>query len=274
MDGRVHGIDVSHWDGVVDWSAAAAAGVQFAFAKATQGADPGASGYTDGQFANNWAAMADAGVIRAAYHFIGLPLPNTPVVNWNVDLHSQIDHFLEVVGPLQDGDLPPVLDIENGDSPARWNALIKTNRSGALDIVRELINYTTAQLGGVIPILYTGSFWWSDLGNPDDTDDDMPFGAYPLWMAQYPQVHDPLPLPSSPGKTDMGEAGSFAEYALKLDGHILRHIPTIWGGSEAPQWAFWQFSEFGLIPELASGYFDLDVFNGSLDQLNALCIGA
>jgi GH25 family lysozyme M1 (1,4-beta-N-acetylmuramidase) len=196
------------------------------------------------------------------------------VSNWNVDLHSQIDHFLEVLGPLQNGDLPPVLDIENGDSPSRWNALIQTNRSGALDIVRELISYTTNQLGGVLPILYTGSFWWSDLGDPNDAADNMPFGAHPLWMAQYPQVHAPVPLPSQPGKTDMGEAASFTEYALTLDGHTPRHVPTIWGGSAAPQWAFWQFSEFGSIPAIASSYLDLDVFNGSIDQLKALCIGS
>src|ERR1700737_3115624 len=110
-----YGIDVSHHNGVIDWPRAATLGVTFAFAKATEGCDRSHSSYTDRTFATNWQAMRDAGVIRGAYHFIGLPLDTTPRSQWTGDLHRQIDHFLETVGPLAPGDLPPVLDLENGD---------------------------------------------------------------------------------------------------------------------------------------------------------------
>lgn len=279
MDNRARGIDVSHYDPTVDWSAAASAGISFAFAKASQGSNASSPSYTDPMFANHWQAIKDAGILRGAYHFIGLPQPTTPQANWNDDIHSQIDHFLSQVGPLQPGDLPPVLDLEDGDSPARWAALIASDREAALGLVRESITYLTAQIQaqapGVLPILYTGSFWWSQLRDPDAAADNMPFGSYPLWFAQYPLAHaTPRPVPGQPGKTDGGEVNSFDEYTAFLDGHVPRHIPKVWGGAAAPVWSFWQFTEFGQLPAVGSQVFDLTVFNGTVDDLKALCIPA
>lgn len=254
-----HGIDVSHHNGFIDWPGAAALGVTFAFAKATEGGDPSQSSYTDRTFAINWPAMRDAGVVRGAYHFVGLPLAATLRSQWNGDLHRQIDHFLETVGPLAPGDLPPVLDLENGDSPERWRQLIQSDRGAALAIVRELILYTTRQIMPAKPILYTGSFWWSDLGDPDPVIDNMPFGDYPLWFAQYPRVHTPA--------NDQGQASGFDEYSSAGQ---PKHIPKVWGGPAQPRWAMWQFSSFGKLAPAVNGFVDLDVFNGNLDQLKAL----
>jgi len=149
------------------------------------------------------------GIVRGAYHFIGLPLPSTAEANWSDDIHSQVDHFLEVVGPLEAGDLPPALDFENGDSPSRWRALIESNLLGAFSIVREFITYTTAQLGGSLLIIYTGNFWWRDpvlgVGNPDPDADNFPFSSFPLWFSQYPiNLHTPVPIAGPPGSTDQG----------------------------------------------------------------------
>jgi len=270
MDGRARGIDVSHHNGTMDWSKVAQAGISFAFAKASQGADPGKDDQT---FSDNWQGMKEAGIVRGAYHFIGLPSASTPPSQWNDELHKQIDHFLGLVGPPQAGDLPPTLDFEDGDSPARWKALIASNRTAALSTVREFITYTATQLRGTLPIIYTGNFWWGELGNPDPLQDSMPFSAYPLWLAQYPTgMHNPSPLPGPQGSTDQGEARDFTEYAAHLDGHQPLHIPKVWGAPGAPVWKFWQFSEYGRMPNLTSGFVDLSVFNGSLEDLQEFCI--
>ena len=56
----VQGIDVSNWQGDIDWDKVRAAGTQFAFIKATEGGD-----YVDPKFAQNWEA-AKRSASRAA----------------------------------------------------------------------------------------------------------------------------------------------------------------------------------------------------------------
>ena len=61
----IHGIDVSRWQGKIDWALVRAAGTQFAFIKATEGGD-----HLDPRFTENWYGAAQAGVPRGAYHFM------------------------------------------------------------------------------------------------------------------------------------------------------------------------------------------------------------
>ena len=65
----VHGIDVSHHQGSIDWSAVAGDDVGFAFIKATEGGD-----HIDRRFEENWIGAAKAGIPRGAYHFF-TPMP-------------------------------------------------------------------------------------------------------------------------------------------------------------------------------------------------------
>ena len=58
------GIDVSHFQGAVNWSLAAGSGVQFAYMKATEGTT-----FVDPQFSSNYSGSAAAGLLRGAYHF-------------------------------------------------------------------------------------------------------------------------------------------------------------------------------------------------------------
>ncbi len=58
------GIDVSHWQGSIDWSKVKAAGMQFAFMKATE-----STTYTDTALTANWAGAGSVGLYRGAYHF-------------------------------------------------------------------------------------------------------------------------------------------------------------------------------------------------------------
>src|SRR3954453_10276082 len=59
----LRGIDVSHHQGQIDWSAVKASGIQFAYIKATEGTE-----FTDATFAENWRNSNTAGIVRGAYH--------------------------------------------------------------------------------------------------------------------------------------------------------------------------------------------------------------
>lgn len=61
----IRGIDVSHYQGAVDWKALKASyGLSFGAAKCTEG-----TGFTDSEFLHNWAGMKSAGLSRIAYHY-------------------------------------------------------------------------------------------------------------------------------------------------------------------------------------------------------------
>lgn len=132
----VHGIDVSRWQGDIDWHRVGGSGVAFAFLKATEGGD-----HTDPSFAANWRAAARAGVPRGAYHFYYLCRPATEQAAW----------FIANV-PREAGALPPVLDIE-------WNHASRTCRSRPDPAtVRAEIATFQAIVGrhyGQRPVIYT-----------------------------------------------------------------------------------------------------------------------
>ena len=112
IEASLAGIDVSHFQGEVDWGAVAATGVRFAFIKATEGLDD-----VDPRFAQNWQGSRAAGLLRGAYHFL----------HPNLDAGQQAAHFLSVV-TLDDDALPPALDVEvtNGVAPAALATCIET----------------------------------------------------------------------------------------------------------------------------------------------------
>ncbi|CAD7023740.1 glycoside hydrolase [Pseudorhizobium endolithicum] len=98
----IHGIDVSKWNGDIDWQAARKSGVSFAFIKATEGKDR-----IDSAFERNWRGAAAAGLPHAPYHFYYFC--STP--------DEQADWFIRNV-PKAAVRLPPVLDAEwNHASP-------------------------------------------------------------------------------------------------------------------------------------------------------------
>lgn len=148
---RVAGLDVSRWQGDVNWTAVAAGGARFAFAKATEGSD-----FVDLQFAKNWVEMKTAGLVRGAYHYYR---PASDPV-------AQARHFLSTV-PFEPGDLPLVLDLEAPPTGATLVQDVKT----WLDVVQDAI--------GCAPMIYVSPAYW----NVHMKD---PSGAYPRWARNYP----------------------------------------------------------------------------------------
>ena len=158
---KAAGVDVSHYQGNVDWNAVKAAGVSFAFAKATE-----STTYVDSEFKTNWQAMKAAGLLRGAYHFFQAAS----------DAAAQAQNFIKTVGTLEAIDLPPVLDIESAGS---------ATNSQLIAGVQTWLN-TVEQGLGRRPMIYTyASFWNAHLNNQ--------FGNYPLWIAHYNVASPTIP---------------------------------------------------------------------------------
>lgn len=95
-DYEVRGVDVSHYQGEIDWEKMAEQDVDFAFIKATEG-----SGHVDERFYDNWQAVGQTDLAVGAYHFFSFDSPG----------RTQAEQFINTVGDLT-GKLPPAVDIE------------------------------------------------------------------------------------------------------------------------------------------------------------------
>ena len=132
----VQGIDVSNWQGDIDWDKVRAAGTQFAFIKATEGGD-----YLDPKFARNWLAAKRVGIPRGAYH----------MVYWCRAAHEQALWFILNV-PNDPDALPPVLDLEwNGHSRSCPKRIPTKLALEKIKIMLEVMESHT----GKRPIIYT-----------------------------------------------------------------------------------------------------------------------
>lgn len=166
MKRLLHGIDVSNWQGAVDWAAHARAGVAFAFAKATEGGD-----YTDRWFARNWDHMRENWIVCGAYHF----------ARPKGDPVEQARHFLRTLraaGGLRRGDLV-ALDLETNDG-------LRPERVARF--ARRWCDYVE-QRTGMRPFVYTFQSF-AGAGNCAG------LGRYPLWIAS---PHRPRGRPPVPG---------------------------------------------------------------------------
>ncbi len=164
-DGDVtFGIDVSYWQGNIDWNDVASDGVEFAFIRVSDGLS-----YYDTEFQDNWADAHATGVIRGAYQFFR---PGEDPV-------AQAQLLINEIGTLQTGDLPPVIDVETDDG---------YSQSHVTNAIHQWIDEVEAAFG-VQPIIYTGYYTWlDDVGSND-------FAGYPLWIAQYGVSCPDLPTP-------------------------------------------------------------------------------
>jgi lysozyme len=152
----IHGIDISRWQGEIDWNAVKAAGTRFVYMKATEGGD-----HVDPTFRRNWEGARRAGIARGAYHF----------VFWCRPAHEQAVWFKQQI-PNDPDALPPVLDVE-------WNG---HSRTCPQKIDRELAREKIAlmlteleQLTGKKPVIYTDITFHREVLEGQ-------FNNYPYWI--------------------------------------------------------------------------------------------
>ena len=127
------GIDVSHYQGEVNWPAVAEAGVRFAFIKATEG-----TSYKDPNFNANYVNAYNAGVIRGAYHF----------ARPNISAGSTQANYLASNGGAWSADsrtLPAALDLEG--NPYSGGYCYGLSTTGMRNWVQDFLNTYRSRTG-------------------------------------------------------------------------------------------------------------------------------
>lgn len=151
---EMQGVDVSHYQGEIDWNRIEEQGIQFAYIKATEG-----SHSVDAAFRQNWQEISRTGLYAGVYHFFSFDSAG----------EDQACHFINTVGELQ-GKLIPAVDVEYyGDkekNPPDKGSLCRELQT-MLDKLEEQY--------GVKPAIYTTYPVYYRYLNED-------FEGYPLWV--------------------------------------------------------------------------------------------
>jgi lysozyme len=177
------GIDVSHWQGVIDWTKVAAAGKKFAFMKASEDID-----FVDNTYVTNRAQARAAGLYVGAYHFAQ---PSTGVG----DAIAEADHFIDTATPVK-GDLIPVLDLERSGS---------LSQTALTAWVQAFLGRVYERVGVRAAIYVSPNFWRTYMG---DTTWFGLNGYDILWVAHWTAGV----APSVPGGNWAGDGWTFWQY--------------------------------------------------------------
>ena len=245
---RTKGIDVSQFQGSMDWNTAYDAGVRFAFVRATRGGLTDlTAGVDDTRYDQNVARLAALGasgrtIHNSAYHFgrpDTIPLPGGTGQPSRATLRryaaDEATHFVSVAGAqMVPGALRPVLDLEAGGGD-----LTRANLSFWANAFMDEVESLT----GAEPLVYMNSNYAINF-----VDDSL--AGRDLWIANYTTTRYGNPVTGTGGPP----TGAFDD------------------------WNFWQYSadgngrgaEFGA----SSRDIDLDVAHGDLSFVEQFLIPA
>lgn len=188
----VNGIDVSRWQGSINWNAVNNSDTEFAFIKATEGVD-----YVDPYFVQNMQNATAAGLLTGPYHFAR---PDSSSNN-PLDPINEANDFLDAITPYYDTGthLPPVLDIEVFGFTPPGRQSVKNFVSNWIQNFSD----TVYDSMGVRPIIYTGKSaantyftdpiasqhdlwlaWWKSSGtaNPPTQSDTPAWNTWKYWQ--------------------------------------------------------------------------------------------
>jgi|GEM_PF-757414 len=213
----VKGVDVSTYQGAVDWGQVHGAGIDFAITRVSDG-----TGTLDGTFATNWKGIKAAGMVRGVYQFFEGTQSGTAQADLLV---SQVN----AAGGFQAGDIPPVADVEVLDG-ASGSQLVSNLAAWVSEIEAKM---------GVTPIIYTAPGFWNGL--PNNTQ----FGAETLWVANW-QV-------SCPDTPSGWSSWKFWQYD---DGQTTPNVPGISGAVDKDEFNGSLAQLQGLTDQPPTGWLD------------------
>jgi lysozyme len=152
-NGTVPGVDVSQFQGPVNWGSVAASGVQFAVARAAEGIQ------LDSTFQQNYQGIAAAGMVRGAYQFFH---PGENAV-------TQANFLLAQMPTVGAGDLAPTLVVEVPDGQSGATILNGINQWAS----------TIRTATGRNPFIYTSAGFWNNTVSATQPAETK------LWIAAY-----------------------------------------------------------------------------------------
>lgn len=161
---NTQGLDVSKWQGAMDWQKARQAGCRFVYLKATEG-----TAYQDPTFLDNQENARAKGFLVGPYHF----------VHPGMRADDQVANIVKTVDPVKAYlHMPIALDCEAHDQQDR-------------DVITAVIQNMAKALEkhyGRKPAIYTRASWWDYNTLPWSG-----WAQFPLWVAHWDISKPTLP---------------------------------------------------------------------------------
>ena len=161
------GIDVSHWQGDIDWEQVKASGIDFVIVKAG-GSDAGF--YTDSRFEENYAGAKAAGLMVGAYYFVGKYCKSYE------DGVADAKRFIAMISGMQ-FEYPVYIDFEAPDSSDK-----EGNTEACIGFCQ------TMEDNG-----YFSGIYASEISGFRDRLDDSKLQSYSHWVARYGKRPSTIP---------------------------------------------------------------------------------
>ncbi|MFZ0180631.1 MAG: GH25 family lysozyme [Candidatus Dormiibacterota bacterium] len=150
------GIDVSSYQGTINWASVGGAGITFAYIRAGVG-----NTVTDVDFKSNWQGASASNITPGAYLFF------VPADDPNAQANLLLQQLKTV--NFTAGDIVPAIDVEETDGQS--GSTIASELQIVVNDVKNAI--------GTAPAIYTSPVWWNDyVGSSNFTSD-------PLWVADW-----------------------------------------------------------------------------------------
>ena len=244
---RVQGIDVSEFQGAMNWTTAYNAGVRFTFIRATRGPASGTGSGNDIRTTTNVPAARAAGILAGVYHYarpdliaVATGQPTTAALT--ASAQSEALHLYHVAkNYMLPGYLRPVLDLEERGGPDDGTTALTP---ASLSFWATTFSNEIQRLANTRPLVYMNTNFASNYVNSTMASQD-------LWVANWNQTTYGAPLGTgSP--------------------------PTGTWGTNGKTWSFWQYSadgngkgaEFGA----SSSAIDLDVARGDINFVRSFLV--
>jgi GH25 family lysozyme M1 (1,4-beta-N-acetylmuramidase) len=171
---NLKGIDVSHWQGTIDWNKVKNSGIAFVYAKASHGTT-----VTDNMFSANVQGARTAGLPIGAYHYASPSAPYNPD-----QAKAEAQHFVNVMkneGMGDFGDIMPVLDLEE---PAATGSLTSDEIASWARVFTDTVkSLTNRQV-----MVYAGDWFveqYNDFGGQ--------LSDLPVWIAAWTRYGNTQP---------------------------------------------------------------------------------
>lgn len=128
----IHGLDISHHQGEIDWPSLQTEEFKFIYIKATEGGD-----FKDKRFQENLKNARQHGFLTGAYHFYTFCRP----------ADDQANNFIDSV-PIAKGMLAPAIDLEFGGNCSK--TLSQSEMFSELKVIMDKLSVHY----GIEPVLY------------------------------------------------------------------------------------------------------------------------